>query len=106
MPFFRSTISKKIVFFAFFYRILIKRGVAPPTYSRSARWRSFGASSQKFAEKTKFQKVLVKSAPLIGCPRRGSAGGKRKVPKRKSTFGIENLWKKRYKVGSELEMMA
>jgi hypothetical protein len=37
-----------------------KRGVAPPTYSRSARCRTFGASSQKFAEKTKFHKVLVK----------------------------------------------
>jgi hypothetical protein len=40
-----------------------KKGVAPPTYSRSDRCRSFGASSQKFAEKTRFQKVLVKSAP-------------------------------------------
>jgi hypothetical protein len=37
--------------------------VAPPTHSRSDRCRSFGASSQKFAEKTKFQKVLVKRAP-------------------------------------------
>jgi len=37
-----------------------KRGSATPTHSRSDRCRSFGASSQKFAEKTKFQKVLVK----------------------------------------------
>jgi anthranilate synthase/aminodeoxychorismate synthase-like glutamine amidotransferase len=40
--------------------IFQKRGSATPTYSRSARCRSFGASSQKFAEKTKFHKVLVK----------------------------------------------
>jgi hypothetical protein len=40
-----------------------QKGVAPPTYSRSDRCRSFEASSQKFAEKTRFQKVLVKSAP-------------------------------------------
>jgi hypothetical protein len=37
-----------------------KRGAAPPTHSRSARCRSLGASSQKFAEQTKFHKVLVK----------------------------------------------
>jgi hypothetical protein len=43
--------------------VFSKRGSATPTYSRSARCRSFGASSQKFAEKTKFHKVLVKSAP-------------------------------------------
>jgi hypothetical protein len=40
-----------------------QKGVAPPTYSRSDRCRSFRASSQKFAEKTKFHKVLVKRAP-------------------------------------------
>ncbi|MGD2090572.1 MAG: hypothetical protein PVH61_30650 [Candidatus Aminicenantes bacterium] len=44
--------------------VFSKRGVAPPTHSRSARCRSFEASSQKFVEKTKFHKVLVKSAPL------------------------------------------
>ena len=37
------------------------RGSAPPTHSQSARFRSFGTSSQKFAEKTKFQKVFTKS---------------------------------------------
>jgi hypothetical protein len=42
----------------------LKKGVAPPTHSRSARCRSLGASSQKFAEKTKFQKVLVKDTSL------------------------------------------
>ncbi|MGD2092756.1 MAG: glycoside hydrolase family 97 N-terminal domain-containing protein [Candidatus Aminicenantes bacterium] len=36
------------------------KGSATPTYSRSARCRSLGASSQTFAEKTKFHKVLVK----------------------------------------------
>jgi malonyl-CoA/methylmalonyl-CoA synthetase len=46
--------------------VFSKRGVAPPTHSRSARCHSLGASSQKFAEKTKFHKVLVKSAPP-GC---------------------------------------
>jgi hypothetical protein len=45
--------------------VFSKRGVAPPTHSRSARCRSSGASSQKFAENTKFHKVLVKSAPLV-----------------------------------------
>jgi hypothetical protein len=49
--------------------VFSKRGSATPTHSRSARCRSFGASSQKFAEKTKFHKVLVKSVPL-------AAGGK------------------------------
>ncbi|MGD2089658.1 MAG: DEAD/DEAH box helicase [Candidatus Aminicenantes bacterium] len=44
--------------------VFSKRGLATPTYSRSARCRSLGASSQKFAEKTKFQKVLVKSTSL------------------------------------------
>jgi putative flippase GtrA len=50
--------------------ILSKKGVAPPTHSRSDRCRSFGASSQKFAEKTKFQKVLVKkrSVDIIEIP--------------------------------------
>jgi hypothetical protein len=38
----------------------VKRGVAPPTHSRSARCRSFGASSQKFVEKTKFHRVKRK----------------------------------------------
>jgi hypothetical protein len=33
---------------------------ATPTHSRSAKCRSFGASSQKFAKKTKFHQVLVK----------------------------------------------
>jgi len=41
--------------------IFKKRGSATPTHSRSARCRSFGASSQKFADKTKFHKVLIKS---------------------------------------------
>jgi anaerobic selenocysteine-containing dehydrogenase len=49
-----------------------KRGSATPTYSRSARCRSFGASSQKFSEKTKIQKVLVKRGrrphPIHGQP--------------------------------------
>jgi alpha-glucosidase len=40
--------------------VFSKRGVAPPTHSRSARCLSLGASSQKFAEKTGFHKVLVK----------------------------------------------
>ena len=40
--------------------VFSERGSATPTHSRSARCRSFGASSQKFAEKTKFHKVLVK----------------------------------------------
>ena len=35
------------------------QGSATPAYSRSARCRTFGVSSQKFAEKTKFHKVLV-----------------------------------------------
>jgi hypothetical protein len=43
--------------------VFSKRGSATPTHSRSARWRSLGASSQKFAEKTRFHKVLVKRAP-------------------------------------------
>ncbi|MGD2088255.1 MAG: amino acid adenylation domain-containing protein [Candidatus Aminicenantes bacterium] len=43
--------------------VFSKRGVAPPTHSRSVRCRSLGASSQEFAGKTKFHKVLVKSAP-------------------------------------------
>jgi len=34
-------------------RLFFSKGVAPPTYSRSARCRSFVASSQKFAGKTK-----------------------------------------------------
>jgi hypothetical protein len=42
-----------------------KRGVAPPTYSRSARCRSFGASSQKFAEKTKFHNEKKKGQSLM-----------------------------------------
>jgi hypothetical protein len=46
-----------------FCAAFFKKGVAPPTYSRSARCRSLGASSQKYAEKTKFHKVLVKSIP-------------------------------------------
>ncbi|MGD2085253.1 MAG: hypothetical protein PVH61_03630 [Candidatus Aminicenantes bacterium] len=41
-----------------------KKGSATPTHSRSARSRSPGASSQKFAEKTKFHKALVKVAPM------------------------------------------
>ena len=45
-----------------------KRGSATPTYSRSARCRSFEASSQKFAEKTKFHKVLVKVWPPAFIP--------------------------------------
>jgi hypothetical protein len=52
--------------------VFSKRGVAPPTYSRSARCRSLGTSSQKFAKKTKFHKVLVKRAwhpqPIHGQP--------------------------------------
>jgi hypothetical protein len=44
--------------------VFSKRGSATPTHSRSAKCRSFGASSQKFAKKTKFHKALVKSAPL------------------------------------------
>jgi hypothetical protein len=40
--------------------VFSKRGSATPTYSRSVRCRSFGASSQKFAEETKFHK---KKAP-------------------------------------------
>jgi hypothetical protein len=47
-------------------KICSAEGMASPTYSLSARCRTFGASSQKFAEKTKFHKVLVKSAPP-GC---------------------------------------
>ncbi|MGD2087989.1 MAG: amino acid adenylation domain-containing protein [Candidatus Aminicenantes bacterium] len=43
--------------------VFTKRGSATPTYSRSARCRTFGASSQKFVEKTKFHKLLVKRAP-------------------------------------------
>jgi hypothetical protein len=45
--------------FAVIYDYFQKR-VAPAPPSRSARCRSLEASSQKFAEKTKFQKVLVK----------------------------------------------
>jgi len=48
--------------------VFSKRGSATPTHSRSDRCRSFGASSQKFAEKTRFQKVLVKSTPLELAP--------------------------------------
>ena len=39
-----------------------KQQAAAP-HSRSARYRSFGASSQKFAEKAKFHKVLEKEPP-------------------------------------------
>ena len=50
--------------------VLVKKGVAPPTHSRSDRSRSFRASSQKFAEKTGFQKVIVKkqSVDIIEIP--------------------------------------
>jgi hypothetical protein len=44
--------------------VFSKRGSATPTHSRSARRRSCGASPQKFAEKTKFHKVLIKRVPL------------------------------------------
>jgi signal transduction histidine kinase/ligand-binding sensor domain-containing protein/CheY-like chemotaxis protein len=46
------------------FTVYLKTGVAPPTYSRSDGRRSFEASSQKFAEKARFQKVLVKKEGL------------------------------------------
>jgi hypothetical protein len=63
MPFFRGFISKV------YQKNKVsegtsKRGSATPTYSRSARCRSFEASSQKFAEKTKFHKALVEDIIL------------------------------------------
>jgi amino acid adenylation domain-containing protein len=43
--------------------VFSKRGSATPTHSRSARCPTLGSSSQKFTEKTKLHKVLLKNAP-------------------------------------------
>jgi len=46
-----------------FHKILVKKGSATPTYSRSARCRFFGASSQKFVEKHKVSQGISKESP-------------------------------------------
>jgi hypothetical protein len=45
--------------------VFTKKGVAPPTYSRSARRRSFGGFISKVCRKNKVSQVISKKSPLV-----------------------------------------